>query len=93
MLFGFFDIIRNVSTDAYLIFYCLVHLDGILEDDRERVSHYIALSKDYKAPLNVIKILNSYILQYNQNDFKPHRDVASHILALLIEAESFQECA
>lgn len=63
MLYGFFDIIKEVRSDSHLLFYCLVHLDGILEDDRERVSHYIALSKDYKAPLPVIKILNQYLHQ------------------------------
>lgn len=37
VLYGFFDIIQNVRSDPNLLFYCLVHLDGILEDDRERV--------------------------------------------------------
>ena len=61
MLYGFFDIIANVRTDPSLVFYCLVQLDGILEDDRGRVEHFVALGKDYKSPQPVIKILNQYI--------------------------------
>ena len=85
MLYGLFDIVQNVRSDPNLLFFCLVHLDGILEDDRERVSHYVALAKDYKAPLPVIKILYQYLYQNKQDEFRAHRDVASHILALMIE--------
>lgn len=58
VLYGFFNIIQAVRSDPNLIFYCLVHLDGILEDDRERVEHFIALNADFKTPLPVISILN-----------------------------------
>ena len=31
LLRGFFDIISKVQSDKYLVFYCLVQLDGILD--------------------------------------------------------------
>lgn len=92
ILYGFFDIIQNLKSDLALVFYCLAHLDGILEDDRERVEHFTNLSKDYKQPMPVIKILNQYIHQNTSNETLAHRDIASHILALMIEHESFSEC-
>ena len=61
VLYGFFDIIQAVRSDPQLVFYCLVHLDGILEDDRERVEHYTALNDDFKTPLPVINILNQFL--------------------------------
>lgn len=61
VLYGFFDIIQAVRSDSQLVFYCLVHLDGILEDDRERVEHYTALNDDFKTPLPVINILNQFL--------------------------------
>lgn len=71
--------------DKNLVFYCLVHLDGILEDDRTRASQFVALAKDYKQPMHVIKILNTFIHQNLDADSKAHRDIATHILALMIE--------
>lgn len=93
VLFGFFDIINNVKSDPNLVFYSLVQLDGILEDDRQRVEHFIALGKDYKAPQQVIKILTKYIFQNSEPESLAGRDIASHILALLIEHDSFADCA
>lgn len=58
LLRGFFDIIAKVQSDKFLVFYCLVQLDGILEDDRERAAHFVSLREDYKEPVDVIKILN-----------------------------------
>lgn len=40
---GFFDIINNVKSDNELIGYSLAHLDGILEDSRTRIHHFIAV--------------------------------------------------
>ena len=85
LLRGFFDIISKVQSDKYLVFYCLVQLDGILEDDRERVAQFVSLREDYKEPVDVIKILNQFIHQNDTLETRPHRDIASHILALMLE--------
>lgn len=67
-----------------MISYSLAHLDGILEDSRARVHHFINVMNDFKNPENLINILNSFI---HQNNIEDHlqRDMASHVLALLIE--------
>lgn len=88
---GFFDVIQNVKAMDMLIQYCLAHLDGILEDSRDRIHHFIDVQNHFKTPLNLISILNSFIHQ-NNNDDRLQRDIASHILALMIEAEKYEKC-
>ena len=85
MLRGLFEVVQKVKGDQFLVLYCLAHLDGILEDDRERAEHFITLSQDYKNPMPVIKVLNDYIFQNSSHELLPHRDIASHVLSLLIE--------
>lgn len=85
LLRGFFDIISKVQSDKFLVFYCLVQLDGILEDERTRVSQFVSLRDDYKEPTDVIKILNTFIHQNTGPDTLAHRDIATHILALMLE--------
>lgn len=92
LLQGFFEIIQKVQSDKYLVFYCLVQLDGILEDDREKAVQFISLREDYKNPVDVIKILNQFIHQNEGGETLAHRDIASHILALLIEQENYADC-
>lgn len=74
-----------------LIQFCLAHLDGILEDSRDRIHHFIDVQNHFKDPMNLIQILNSFIHQ-NNNDDKLQRDIASHVLALMIEAEKYEKC-
>jgi hypothetical protein len=64
--------------------YALAHLDGILEDSRVRVQHFIAVMNDFKNPDDLIKVLNNFI-HLNNIDDNIQRDIASHILALLIQ--------
>lgn len=59
-------------------------INGILEDLRTRVSHFVEVMNHFKDSLNLIKILVSFLQKDNTPDNK-HRDIASHILALLIE--------
>ena len=91
MIRAFFEIIKKVRSDNQLLSYALAHLDGILEDSRARVSHFINVMNDFKNPDNLITVLNSFIHQNNQEDHM-QRDTASHILALLIEAEKYEKC-
>jgi hypothetical protein len=81
---GFFEVIKKVRSDNELVSYALAHLDGILEDQRVRVHHFIAVQNDFKNPENLINILNTFIHQNNLPD-NMQRDIATHVLALLIE--------
>lgn len=81
---GFFEILSdNVLRDNSLIFYALCHLDGILEDSRVRVKYYVDIMNDFKNAVDLIKILVNFI---TKTDRQPARDIASHILVLLIDA-------
>ena len=66
-----------------LTFYALIHLDGILEDKRSRIAHFLTTMKD----LNLVEILIRFI---NKSQDIKHRDMASHILVLLIDAIEHQ---
>mmetsp|Transcript_19642 Transcript_19642/g.30293 ORF Transcript_19642/g.30293 Transcript_19642/m.30293 type:complete len:384 (+) Transcript_19642:2-1153(+) len=88
---GFFEIVKSVKSDNNLIAYALAHLDGILEDNRARVQHYIAIMNEFKDSENVIAILNSFIHQNNIQD-TIQRDIASHVLAILIAYTNFDKC-
>jgi hypothetical protein len=61
-------------------------IDGILEDNRSRITYLQGIqrshNKDKKEDL--IGILTSFLYQSNQKT-NEQRDLASHILAMLIE--------
>ena len=81
----FFTIIEKVKGDNDLVLYALSHLNGILEDSRNRIHLYLKVLDDINKPMNLLRILFNFIDLNSQDDLKPHRDIASHILALLIE--------
>ena len=70
--------------DPELVLYCLCHLDGILEDRRTRIKHYIDIMTSFDKPMNLIEQLVKYINTNNEPN-NMTRDIASHILALIIE--------
>jgi hypothetical protein len=86
-----FEVIEKVKSEEMLIQFCLAHLDGILEDSRERISIFNDIENHFKTPKGLISIMNSFIHRNNSED-KLQRDIASHILALMIEAEKYERC-
>lgn len=58
---AFFQIIKDNSSNNELVFYSLVHLDGILEDRRSRVKYYIEIMNDFKNKLDLCGILISFL--------------------------------
>jgi len=82
---GLFEVLQdyNVIKDTLLINYTLFTLDGMLEDKRERVKLMVeGIMNDFKDSLDLIKILTNLIKRTAE---QVHRDVASHILVLIIE--------
>ena len=87
---AFAEVLKDPSSkDNELIFYSLAHLDGILEDSRTRVKYFIELMNDFKNKLDLIKILIAFI---NRSTEQQHRDIASHILVLLVDSTKFEKC-
>ena len=80
-----FAIVEKVKGDNDLVLYALSHLNGILEDSRNRIALFSKMLDDVNKPMNLLRILFNFIDLNSQEDLKPHRDIASHVLALLIE--------
>jgi hypothetical protein len=87
---SFFEIISdlNFKRDNELIYYVLCHLDGILEDSRARVKYFLEIMNDFKAKMDLVGILIKFI---SNSQEVYHRDIASHILVLLIDAEKYEK--
>lgn len=82
--------VEKSSADKEFLMYALALLDGILEDKRSRVKHYVSLIDEFRTPINIIKVMNGFIASRQEPDFCPHRDIAAHIAALVIEAVNFE---
>jgi hypothetical protein len=61
-------------------------IDGILEDSRGRIQYLVGIQRSHKRDKkeDLIGLLNSFLWQNNQAE-QHQRDIASHILAMLIE--------
>lgn len=90
---GFFEIINQhgAHKNNSLTYYALVNLDGILEDSRTRVKYFVEVMNDFKAKIDLVDILIRFITSVSKE--LPHRDIASHILVLLIDAEKNEKVA
>lgn len=85
LLRGLFKIVSDNNVEQNeLIFYCLCHLDGILEDKRTRIKFYVEIMNDFKEGMDLVGILISFLRRCQQQSL---RDIASHVLVLIIDAE------
>lgn len=75
--------------------HALALINGILEDKRTRVKLLVSIqsSANRERQLDLIGILNSFLIQSHEVDQEMHRDLAAHTLAMLIEAYEFKKCA
>jgi|APSaa5957512535_1039671.scaffolds.fasta_scaffold62529_1 hypothetical protein len=85
------EIIQKVNGNPNLQFICLVHLDGILEDSRMRIKTFVDIMNGFKDQMNIIGILDNFIRVGSVEE--RCKDIASHVLALCIEAQKFEKCA
>ena len=83
-----FSIVENIRGDDMLIFYVLALINGILEDDRSRVSIITNMLNLGKNPCNSIGILQKFLTeqtgasQYNEQKC----ELAVHTLALIMSS-------
>lgn len=82
----FFEIVKKVQSDRNMVTYALLLIDGLLEEKRTRIEHLIAIQASHKKDkqLDIIAILNSFLWS-NPKATQEQKDLASHILAQLIE--------
>ena len=79
-----FEVIQHIQSEEDVMLYALCQVNGILEDLRSRVSHFVEIMNHFQNPVNLVQILLSFLRKDRRNDNK-FRDIASHICALLIE--------
>lgn len=85
LMFTLVNIISRISSDSELAFWSLCLLNGMIEDLRTRVKELAEVSR--KRGIDVVQTLYSYILQQSTSYGKTNEiDLASHVLAVLIEA-------
>lgn len=90
-----FSIVSNVKGDAMMTYHALALINGIIEDKRTRIKLLVSIqsSANKERQLDLIGILNSFLIQSHEMDQQHHRDLAAHTLAMLIEAYEYKKCA
>lgn len=82
-----------MKGDYKLVTLALLLIDGILEDNRSRIQYLVSIQRSHKKEKkeDLIGVLLSFLYQNNeqQND---QRDLAAHILSMLIEAHEYKNC-
>lgn len=71
-----------------MLYYVLIHLDGILEDRRSRVKYFVEIMNHFKDKMDLCGILLNFI---QKSKSVHHRDIASHIFVLLVDGEKQYE--
>jgi hypothetical protein len=68
-------------------------IDGVLEDNRSRVQYLVNIQRSHKKEKkeDLVSLLLSFLNQNNQQD-NDQRDLATHILSMLIEAHEYRNC-
>lgn len=85
-----FGIINKIHGDEKLITWALLYIDGMLEENRERIENIVAIQNSFKESrkLDCISILHNFLI--SNNDSKNYnRNTAARILSMLIEAAGF----
>jgi V-type H+-transporting ATPase subunit H len=88
-----FEIINKVHGDEKLITFALLYIDGMLEENRNRIENFIAIQKSFNpnTKKDLIGILLNFLI--SNNDPKNYnRNTASRVLSMLIEATGFEPC-
>lgn len=65
--------------------FCLALLNGILEDDRNRLQKYFAVNEAFKLKVDVIQVLWNFIEGQSVTQQVDHAQLAAHTLAIFIQ--------
>lgn len=88
-----FDIIEKVHGDEKLITFALLYIDGMLEENKNRIDNFISIQNSFNAQRkkDLISILLNFLI--SNNDAKNYnRNTASRVLSMLIEATGYSHC-
>lgn len=88
-----FEIINKIHGDEKLITWALLYIDGMLEENRNRITNIAAIQNSFKEArkMDCISILLNFLI--SNNDSKNYnRNAAARVLSMLIEAAGFENC-
>jgi V-type H+-transporting ATPase subunit H len=88
-----FEIVKKVHGDEKLITWALLFIDGMLEENRNRIDNIIYVQNSYKPArkMDCIGIMLNFLIS-NSDSKNYNRNSASRILSMLIEAAGFENC-
>ena len=74
-----------------LITYTLMLIEGILEDNRNRIQYLVSIQRSHNKGKkeDLVKLLLNFVKKCQEQD---QRDLACRILAMLIEAHEYKNC-
>ena len=82
----FFQIVKQVKGNDKLVTYALLLINGMLEERRSRIQYLVNIQRSHKKNEgeDLVLLLNQF-LQTTAKTTPEQRDLASHVLAMLIE--------
>lgn len=84
----------QIHSEEGLTKWALALINGIIEDKRTRLKRLVAIqkSKSKERYLDLIGILQSFLVRSMDGPRRQERDLAAHTLAMLIEALEYKNC-
>ena len=81
-----FQLVDKVTSDKELIQYALALINGIIEDNRQRIRFLSSIQKSRNAQKHedCIRVLNSFLVKNNDFASRLSCDMAAHTLSQLI---------
>ena len=88
-----FEVISKLRGQEMLITWALLYIDGMLEENRNRIKNIAAIQKSFKEErkMDCIHILQSFLIS-NTDSKNYNRNSAARILSMLIEACGYDHC-
>lgn len=90
-----FSIVDKVKSEADMSYHALALINGIIEDKRSRIRFLVSIQRTANKAnhMDLVGILNSYLIQNPESEKQNQRDLAAHVLAMLIENVEYKNCA
>lgn len=88
-----FEIVKSVHGDEKLLSWALLYIDGMVEENRNRVDNIVAIQNSFnpQRKMDCVGVLLNFLI--SNNDSKNHnRNTAARVLSMLVEASGFEHC-
>lgn len=92
-----FSIVEKIKSEPDMTLHALALINGIIEDKRSRIRFLVGIQKSQneQKKMDLVGILKSFLVQNLGNDGtkQMQRDLAAHVLVILIENLEYKNCA